>query len=672
MPLRQALFASAALTLVAGAAQAFTLHVAHFNDFHSRVELINAFEFDLLRRGRDRGRMLRRRRPPRDRGEGAARRDGRQGRARHRARGRRRLPGLALLHRLFRPGRGRDAEPHRPRRHGLRQPRVRPRPRAAGQVHRDRRLPGHLRQRRRLRRQPARPPRPRPSRARGRRREGGDPRRHHARTPPRSRPPARPSASAPRSTTCAAWWPRSRPRAWTRSSSSATSAPSATRRWRRRCPASTSSSAATATRSTPTPPRTRRSSIRSWSTAPTATPSPSSRPAPTPSTSATSPSPSTTQGVVTEAVGDTKPPRRQRHPRPRHARPHRGARRPDRGAQGPRRHRDPRRHRRQPRDLPRAGMRRWATSSPTPWSTGSRTRASPSALTNGGGLRASIGAGTVTMGDVLAVLPFQNTLSTFNIPGSGIVAALENGVSQVEEGAGRFPQVSGLRFSWDPKAPAMSRIKSVEVREGDAWVPLDPAKVYAVASNNFMRAGGDGYVSLARRGDQRLRLRPRPRGRARRLHGRAPGLRPRPRAADHRRWSEAAPQRQCRLPSVSARQVPADAPPSRMTVPPSLLVRRAGTNSSPSGCFVRCRTRSSACVGAGTSTAPAAAPSDAAGPRDSSPSRACWGGRPRRPPAGAPAASIAAEHAAATVQRTAVLLQGPARVTPCGAKRPCD
>ena len=73
-----------------------------------------------------------------------------------RARGRRRLPGLALLHHLFRPGRGRDAEPHRPRRHGLRQPRVRPRPRAAGQVHRDRRLPGHLRQRRRLRRQPAR------------------------------------------------------------------------------------------------------------------------------------------------------------------------------------------------------------------------------------------------------------------------------------------------------------------------------------------------------------------------------------------------------------------------------------------------------------------------------------------------------------------------------------
>ena len=118
------------------------------------------------------------------------------------------------------------------------------------------------------------------------------------------------------------------------------------------------------------------------------------------------------------------------------------------------------------------------------------------AITNGGGLRASIPGGIVTMGDVLAVLPFQNTLSTFNITGAGIVAALENGVSQVEEGAGRFPQVAGLRFSWDPKAQPMSRIKSVEVPDGGGWVPIDPAEVYTVATNNFMRNGGDGYVVL--------------------------------------------------------------------------------------------------------------------------------------------------------------------------------
>jgi 5'-nucleotidase len=119
------------------------------------------------------------------------------------------------------------------------------------------------------------------------------------------------------------------------------------------------------------------------------------------------------------------------------------------------------------------------------------------ALTNGGGLRASIEGGTVTMGDVIAVLPFQNTLSTFNIRGADIVAALENGVSQVEEGAGRFPQVAGLRFSWDATAaPGQGRVKTVEVQANGAWVPLEAEKVYTVASNNFMRAGGDGYVAL--------------------------------------------------------------------------------------------------------------------------------------------------------------------------------
>jgi len=115
------------------------------------------------------------------------------------------------------------------------------------------------------------------------------------------------------------------------------------------------------------------------------------------------------------------------------------------------------------------------------------------AIQNGGGLRASIDAGPISMGEVLTVLPFQNTLSTFQVTGETIVAALENGVSQVEEGAGRFPQVAGLRYTWQASAEPGARIRTVEVREGDAWVPIDPAKVYGVVSNNYVRGGGDGY-----------------------------------------------------------------------------------------------------------------------------------------------------------------------------------
>ena len=79
------------------------------------------------------------------------------------------------------------------------------------------------------------------------------------------------------------------------------------------------------------------------------------------------------------------------------------------------------------------------------------------AIMNGGGLRAAIDAGPITMGEVLTVLPFQNTLATFELTGDEIVAALESGVSQVEDDKGRFPQVAGLRFTWDatmsPQSP---------------------------------------------------------------------------------------------------------------------------------------------------------------------------------------------------------------------------
>lgn len=122
------------------------------------------------------------------------------------------------------------------------------------------------------------------------------------------------------------------------------------------------------------------------------------------------------------------------------------------------------------------------------------------AIQNGGGLRASIDKGKVTMGDVLTVLPFQNTIATFQLKGTDVKAALENGLGQIEEGAGRFPQVAGLKYSFDKSKPAGERVVSVEVKDGDGYKPLDPEKLYGVVSNNYMRAGGDGYKVFATKG----------------------------------------------------------------------------------------------------------------------------------------------------------------------------
>ena len=116
------------------------------------------------------------------------------------------------------------------------------------------------------------------------------------------------------------------------------------------------------------------------------------------------------------------------------------------------------------------------------------------AIANSGGIRSSIDAGDVTMGEVLTVLPFQNTLSTFEVSGQTVIDALENGVSQVEEVKGRFPQVAGLKFTWDMSvAPNEGRITEVLVMSGGNFAPIDPGATYRLVSNNYVRGGGDGY-----------------------------------------------------------------------------------------------------------------------------------------------------------------------------------
>ncbi|HEU4321589.1 MAG TPA: 5'-nucleotidase C-terminal domain-containing protein [Roseiflexaceae bacterium] len=119
------------------------------------------------------------------------------------------------------------------------------------------------------------------------------------------------------------------------------------------------------------------------------------------------------------------------------------------------------------------------------------------AITNGGGIRASINAGDVTVGNVLEVLPFGNTIAYVDVTGAQLLAALENGVSQAPAEGGRFAQVAGLRFTYIARRPAGNRVVRVEVLEGTAYAPLNPTKIYRVATNNFLLTGGDGYSALA-------------------------------------------------------------------------------------------------------------------------------------------------------------------------------
>lgn len=116
-------------------------------------------------------------------------------------------------------------------------------------------------------------------------------------------------------------------------------------------------------------------------------------------------------------------------------------------------------------------------------------------IANGGGIRGDTvyDAGTVlTRKDILTELPFGNTAVLLRLSGADVLAALENGVSRIEDVNGRFPQVSGLSFIFDPAKEAGARIEEVSV----GGAPLDLAKMYTVATNNFIAEGGDGYSML--------------------------------------------------------------------------------------------------------------------------------------------------------------------------------
>jgi 2',3'-cyclic-nucleotide 2'-phosphodiesterase (5'-nucleotidase family) len=143
------------------------------------------------------------------------------------------------------------------------------------------------------------------------------------------------------------------------------------------------------------------------------------------------------------------------------------------------------------------------------------------AITNSGGLRADLTCPTtdnpsdfcpaytpppfpITRGQVLTVLPFGNISVTLTVNGAELKTMLENGVSQMPAVNGRFPQVSGLCFTYDIVQPPGSRVTGA-VRTDAAGnctataVDLTAASSYKIVENDFMGNGGDGYPNFSSR-----------------------------------------------------------------------------------------------------------------------------------------------------------------------------
>ncbi len=117
------------------------------------------------------------------------------------------------------------------------------------------------------------------------------------------------------------------------------------------------------------------------------------------------------------------------------------------------------------------------------------------ALINGGGIRGnrSIPPGSrLTRRDLLEALPFGDKVVVLELDGATLRAALEHGVGLAERLAGRFPQVSGLSFTWDRARNPGARVRAVKV----GGAALDPATTYRVAVGAYIAGGGDGYAML--------------------------------------------------------------------------------------------------------------------------------------------------------------------------------
>ncbi|PLS09555.1 bifunctional metallophosphatase/5'-nucleotidase [Neobacillus cucumis] len=121
------------------------------------------------------------------------------------------------------------------------------------------------------------------------------------------------------------------------------------------------------------------------------------------------------------------------------------------------------------------------------------------ALQNGGGIRATVPAGDITLAKVFEIMPFGNTLGIMKLTGAEIKEALEISVKDAPKSFGGFLQVSGLKFTYDSSKPVGQKVQSIDVKEdGVNYVPIDSSKTYVVATNTFTAKGGDGYTVFAK------------------------------------------------------------------------------------------------------------------------------------------------------------------------------
>ena len=132
---------------------------------------------------------------------------------------------------------------------------------------------------------------------------------------------------------------------------------------------------------------------------------------------------------------------------------------------------------------------------------GGRKTGAVAALANGGSIRAGLPAGNVSLGDVLTAFPFPDTLVTVNLTGADLAELLEHGLSRLGQrgGGGRFLQVAGLRYVFDPAKPEGERLVEAQIADAGGWFsPLVPETTYRVALTNYLWRGGDGFAVRAK------------------------------------------------------------------------------------------------------------------------------------------------------------------------------